>query len=60
MADSQQIVYLKNELKKRILVLDGAMGSMLQTYRLTEEDFRGDPFVNHPHVNSKATTIYSP
>ena len=48
MADSQRITYLKNELKERILVLDGAMGSLLQTYRLTEADFRGDQFVNHP------------
>lgn len=48
MADSERIIHLKNELKKRILVLDGAMGSLLQTYRLSEEDFRGDQFVNHP------------
>ncbi len=47
MAHSQQIT-LKNELKKRILVLDGAMGSLLQTYRLTEDDFRGEKFANHP------------
>ena len=48
MADSERITYFKNELKKRILLLDGAMGSMLQTYRLTEADFRGDQFANHP------------
>ena len=48
MADSEQITSLKNELKKRILILDGAMGSLLQTYRLTEEDFRGDQFADHP------------
>ncbi len=48
MADTERITYLKNELKKRILVLDGAMGSLLQTYRLTEEDFRGDEFADHP------------
>lgn len=48
MADSERITQLKNELKKRILVLDGAMGSLLQTYRLTEEDFRGEQFANHP------------
>ncbi len=48
MADSEQITYLKNKLKQRILILDGAMGSLLQTYRLTEEDFRGDQFANHP------------
>lgn len=36
------------ELRKRILVLDGAMGSMIQQYRLTEADYRGDRFKDHP------------
>jgi 5-methyltetrahydrofolate--homocysteine methyltransferase len=31
-------------LKKRILILDGAMGTMIQPYKLTEADFRGDRF----------------
>ncbi len=31
-------------LKERILILDGAMGSMIQTFKLTEEDFRGERF----------------
>lgn len=35
-------------LKQRILVLDGAMGTMIQRYTLTEEDFRGERFKNHP------------
>ena len=48
MADSERITHLKNELKKRILILDGAMGSLLQTYRLTESDFRGEQFADHP------------
>ncbi len=48
MADSERITHLKNELKKRILILDGAMGSLLQTYRLTEADFRGTQFADHP------------
>ncbi len=39
---------LKTELEKRILVLDGAFGSLVQGYRLTEEDFRGQRFNNHP------------
>ncbi|WP_345954397.1 methionine synthase [Mucilaginibacter sp. PAMB04168] len=39
---------IKNELKKRILVIDGAMGTMIQRYQLTEEDFRGERFKNHP------------
>ena len=34
-------------LKKRILVLDGAMGTMIQRYKLEEEDFRGERFKNH-------------
>ncbi|KAB8156040.1 5-methyltetrahydrofolate--homocysteine methyltransferase [Kordia sp. TARA_039_SRF] len=33
-----------NELEKRILVLDGAMGTMLQAYKFTENDFRGERF----------------
>lgn len=45
---SQQLTVLKHQLKERILVLDGAMGSLLQTYRLSEEDFRGEQFAEHP------------
>ena len=36
-----------NELKSRILVLDGAMGTIIQTYNLKEEDFRGEKFKDH-------------
>jgi 5-methyltetrahydrofolate--homocysteine methyltransferase len=36
-------------LQKRILILDGAMGTMIQRYTLTEEDFRGERFKNHQH-----------
>ncbi len=39
---------LKNEIKGRILRLDGAMGTMIQTYNLAEEDFRGDEFMDMP------------
>lgn len=35
---------LENLLSDRILILDGAMGTMIQRYNLTEEDFRGDRF----------------
>lgn len=35
-------------LNHRILVLDGAMGTMLQRYTLTEDDFRGTRFASHP------------
>lgn len=34
---------------KRILVIDGAMGTMIQRYKLSEDDFRGSDFKNHTH-----------
>ncbi len=39
---------VKEELKKRILVLDGAMGTMIQTYKLDEAGYRGNRFKDHP------------
>ncbi|WP_417557711.1 homocysteine S-methyltransferase family protein [Mesoflavibacter zeaxanthinifaciens] len=39
---------IKEEIQKRILVLDGAMGTMLQQYKFTEEDFRGERFKDYP------------
>jgi 5-methyltetrahydrofolate--homocysteine methyltransferase len=39
---------LQELLRKRILVLDGAMGTMIQRRGLTEADFRGSRFANHP------------
>jgi len=38
---------IENILKKRILLLDGAMGTMIQQYNLEEKDYRGDIFANH-------------
>ncbi|KAA3632772.1 MAG: methionine synthase [Calditrichaeota bacterium] len=42
------ISQLQNLLKKRILVFDGAMGTMIQGYNLSESDFRGERFTAHP------------
>src|SRR5215212_6150820 len=39
---------LRRLLTQRILVLDGAMGTMIQRYQLDEADFRGARFANHP------------
>jgi 5-methyltetrahydrofolate--homocysteine methyltransferase len=39
---------LKKLLKERILVFDGAMGTLIQQHKLTEKDFRGERFKNHP------------
>lgn len=36
------------EIQKRILVLDGAMGTMLQQYNFSEDDFRGERFKDYP------------
>jgi 5-methyltetrahydrofolate--homocysteine methyltransferase len=39
---------LQNILRERILLMDGAMGTMIQRYKLSEKDFRGDIFKTHP------------
>lgn len=39
---------IRQELQKRILVIDGAMGTMIQRYQLNEADFRGERFKDHP------------
>ena len=35
--------------QQKILVLDGAMGTMIQAYKFEEEDYRGERFANYPH-----------
>jgi 5-methyltetrahydrofolate--homocysteine methyltransferase len=39
---------IEQELEKRVLVIDGAMGSMIQQYKLVEKDFRGKRFADWP------------
>ena len=39
---------LSTLLARRILILDGAMGTMIQSYRLQESDYRGERFRNWP------------
>ena len=39
---------LNDIIRERILILDGAMGTKIQTYGLSEEDFRGDRFLDIP------------
>ncbi len=43
-----RIAALKNLLKERIVILDGAMGTMLQAQQLDEATFRGSQFLKHP------------
>jgi 5-methyltetrahydrofolate--homocysteine methyltransferase len=40
---------LKAIMSRRIMVLDGGMGTMIQRYKLSEEDFRGERFRKHSH-----------
>jgi 5-methyltetrahydrofolate--homocysteine methyltransferase len=40
---------LAEQIEKRILVLDGAMGTMIQRYELTEDHFRAERFKDHSH-----------
>ncbi len=42
-------IKIEEVLQNRILVLDGAMGTMIQRHSLEEEDFRGKRFKNHTH-----------
>ncbi|MCB9769625.1 MAG: methionine synthase [Candidatus Omnitrophica bacterium] len=39
---------ISEEIQRRVLVLDGAMGTMIQRHKLQEADFRGDRFGDHP------------
>jgi 5-methyltetrahydrofolate--homocysteine methyltransferase len=50
MTDTKQNkVSIWEAIQKNILILDGAMGTMLQRYNFSEEDFRGDRFKDFPH-----------
>jgi 5-methyltetrahydrofolate--homocysteine methyltransferase len=44
----RRLALLEPLLRQRILVLDGAMGTVMQSYRLSEADYRGERFRYHP------------
>ena len=46
---ASRIKWLKEEAQKRVLLLDGSWGVLIQGYKLAEADFRGQRFDNHPH-----------
>ena len=43
---SNRIERLQQLLRERIVIIDGAMGTTIQEYKLTEEQFRGDRFLD--------------
>ena len=45
--NQKRIAQLEAALRERILILDGAMGTMIQRYKLDEADYRGDRFAAH-------------
>jgi 5-methyltetrahydrofolate--homocysteine methyltransferase len=47
-ARNHRLNTLHNALKRRILILDGAMGTMIQTWKLQDADYRGERFANYP------------
>ena len=49
MKNSPLINELQQTLTKRIMFLDGAMGTVIQNYKLEEADFRGERFKEHSH-----------
>ena len=56
---ARRVAALEHSLKDRILVLDGAMGTMIQRYRLGENDFRGERFADHPSPLQGANDLLS-
>ncbi|PRW61565.1 cobalamin-dependent methionine synthase [Chlorella sorokiniana] len=49
LAKSEAFEQLESLMKERIIFIDGAMGTMIQRYKLEEEDFRGDRYKSHGH-----------
>ncbi len=49
MTRKQRIEALRRAAQERILILDGAMGTMIQQYRLDEAAYRGERFKDHDH-----------
>ena len=45
---STRLTALRNALQQRILILDGGMGTMIQSYKLEEADYRGERFADWP------------
>ncbi|RPI41296.1 MAG: methionine synthase, partial [Betaproteobacteria bacterium] len=60
---SSRIDLLPELLERRILIIDGAMGTMIQTYKLAEADYRGERFAGHGHEvkgNNDLLTLTQP
>ncbi len=47
MDQNRRLTSLHDQLRQRILILDGAMGTMIQSYKLSDKDYRGVRFAEH-------------
>ncbi|KAG1666419.1 Methionine synthase [Nymphon striatum] len=57
------IMDIASALQQRILIIDGAMGTMIQEHKLNEESFRGEEFINHDKLlqgNNDLLTLTQP
>ena len=46
-------------IQQKILILDGAMGTMIQKHKLQENDYRGDKFKDHPMLQKGNNDLLS-
>jgi 5-methyltetrahydrofolate--homocysteine methyltransferase len=52
-------IRIEDIIKTKILILDGAMGTMIQKHRLLENDYRGEEFRNHPKLQKGNNDLLS-
>ena len=55
-ARAERQAAMRQALRERILVLDGAMGTAIQAYKLSEEDYRGERFADDTDSDRLAAT----
>ncbi len=63
MNNSDRLAQLKEILDRRIVILDGAFGTVIQAYKLSEADYRGKQFASHPadlRLNNDLLNITQP
>jgi 5-methyltetrahydrofolate--homocysteine methyltransferase len=59
MTDNRTETILREALASRILLLDGAMGTMIQSHKLSDAEFRGERFADFPHELSGNSDLLS-
>ncbi|MBI2817814.1 MAG: homocysteine S-methyltransferase family protein [Acidobacteria bacterium] len=63
MTNPERVARLKETLDRRIVILDGALGTVIQAFHLTEADYRGKEFAQHPRelrLNADVLNVTQP